>query len=487
MNTATLDIIVSELAGTLTGRRFGRVFQLGRFEFAFDFRLSDSRYLFIDAGAADPKLFLVRRRLKDLERSSGKMSPFALQLRKRLSGAALASVDRAPQDRVVSFAFEGEDETGASQALTLLAQLTGKSANLFLIRGDDGVILDRVRETLGDGQMIGEKYCAPGKMNAAARPERLGSADQVVQISPDSPSEALDTFYAEQAAKRVFDERANAAIRKTAAELRRREKLIQKLNDDLARHGEANEWKHLGDVLLANVSTAKRVDGAFVVTDYFDETIPEISIPADENQSVTEAAESYFRRYTKARNAVGEITGRLAELTKEAEELKRKLEELEEAKSTGDASAFGTYEGEQQRTNRPAAAEKRSDISATARSFRSSDGFEILVGKKAKDNDVLTFKMAKSLDTWMHAADYPGSHVVIRNPNRVEIPPRTLLEAAQLAAFYSQGKSQPKAAVNYTQKKFVNKPKGAPPGLVSLSSFKTILVEPGVPEALEKE
>ena len=126
---------------------------------------------------------------------------------------------------------------------------------------------------------------------------------------------------------------------------------------------------------------------------------------------------------------------------------------------------------------------KRAEEVKGVRSFVSSDGFEILVGKKAKDNDFLTFRIAKSLDTWMHAADYPGSHVVIRNPNRKEIPHRTLLEAAQLAAFYSQGKSQPKAAVHYTQKKFVNKPKGSAPGLVSLASFKTILVEPKIGDA----
>ena len=83
----------------------------------------------------------------------------------------------------------------------------------------------------------------------------------------------------------------------------------------------------------------------------------------------------------------------------------------------------------------------------------------------------------------MHAADYPGSHVVVKNPSRQEIPPRTLLEAAQIAAFYSQARNQPKAAVHYTQKKFVNKPKGAVLGLVSLSSFKTILVQPKIGEA----
>ena len=115
-----------------------------------------------------------------------------------------------------------------------------------------------------------------------------------------------------------------------------------------------------------------------------------------------------------------------------------------------------------------------------ARRFVSSDGFEILVGKKAGDNDFLTFRVAKSLDLWLHAADYPGSHVVVRNPNRKEIPHRTLLEAAELAAFYSSGREQLKAAVNYTQKKFVNKPKRAAPGTVSLAKFRTILVEPKV-------
>jgi predicted ribosome quality control (RQC) complex YloA/Tae2 family protein len=115
-----------------------------------------------------------------------------------------------------------------------------------------------------------------------------------------------------------------------------------------------------------------------------------------------------------------------------------------------------------------------------ARRFKSSDDFEILVGKKAADNDYLTFRVARSLDTWMHAADYPGSHVVVRNPNRKEIPNKTLVEAAQLAAFYSSGNKQTKAAVNYTLKKFVNKPRRAAQGLVSLSSFKTILVEPKI-------
>jgi predicted ribosome quality control (RQC) complex YloA/Tae2 family protein len=87
----------------------------------------------------------------------------------------------------------------------------------------------------------------------------------------------------------------------------------------------------------------------------------------------------------------------------------------------------------------------------------------------------------------MHAADYPGSHVVVRLAGRKEAPHTTLIEAAQLAAFYSDAREQPKAAVRYTQKKFVNKPRKGPPGLVSLASFRTVLVEPRVPDGVGRD
>jgi predicted ribosome quality control (RQC) complex YloA/Tae2 family protein len=90
----------------------------------------------------------------------------------------------------------------------------------------------------------------------------------------------------------------------------------------------------------------------------------------------------------------------------------------------------------------------------------------------------LTFKIAKPGDLWLHAADYGGSHVVVRNSTRKEIPPRTLIEAAQLAAYFSQAKKDPKVDVHYTERKFVSKPKKSKPGLVRLQRFRNITVEP---------
>jgi len=112
------------------------------------------------------------------------------------------------------------------------------------------------------------------------------------------------------------------------------------------------------------------------------------------------------------------------------------------------------------------------------RHYVSTDGYEILVGRAARDNDNLTFRIARPNDLWLHAADYPGSHVIVRNPTRKEIPQRTMIEAAQLAGKFSQAGDDTKVVVHYTPRKFLSKPKGAAPGLVRMSTFKSITIEP---------
>ena len=112
------------------------------------------------------------------------------------------------------------------------------------------------------------------------------------------------------------------------------------------------------------------------------------------------------------------------------------------------------------------------------------DGREILVGRSSRENDELTFQLATPDDFWLHAGDYPGSHVIIRNSSRDDIPHRTVIEAAQLAAKFSQASKDSKVNIHYTRRKFLTKPKGSAPGLVRLSSFKTITVAPG--ENLER-
>lgn len=284
----------------------------------------------------------------------------------------------------------------------------------------------------------------------------------------------------EQAAE-LLEQAAIKARRKVATGIAKNQKLIANLRSDLEKHGDPMRWKRYGDLLLANIHNAERRDGIIRVTDYFDENTPVIEIEGETNLSVSEVAEAYFRRYTKARNGLEIINKRLAAAAAAVESGTETLAKIDAALEAGDLEYLESLSGSKPK---PILQSRKKKVEAAfkgARRFVSSDGLEILVGKKAKDNDYLTFRIAKSLDTWLHAADYPGSHVVIRNAGRNAVPHQTLIEAAELAAFYSDARELPKAAVNYTQKKFVNKPKRSAPGLVSLASFKTLLVEPKVP------
>jgi predicted ribosome quality control (RQC) complex YloA/Tae2 family protein len=204
-----------------------------------------------------------------------------------------------------------------------------------------------------------------------------------------------------------------------------------------------------------------------------------------------EEAARRFARYTKAKRAAREIAERLEKIEPELAALEARRAELEQIVAARDEVALAAFIGEKtvekSRDGRPAATPRNkgskkssAEKGRTLRRYRSSDGYEVIVGRGARENDELTFRVARSYDTWMHAADYPGSHVVVRARTRDEtVPHRTLVEAARLAAHFSQARKDARVAVNYTQRKFVSKPRGAAPGLVYLSSFRTLLVEPG--------
>lgn len=277
-----------------------------------------------------------------------------------------------------------------------------------------------------------------------------------------------------------FEQLAAGVRKKTLAEIRKHKKLIDNLRGDLEKHGDPLVWKNYGDLLLANATNARRVGDKIVVTDYFADGAPEIEIDGEVNRSISEVAEEYFRRYTKARNGKKVIEQRLSVTESALHSADEKLRLIDAAIEDRNEEYLATLAPDKTKQLPPSKKKKAEAEFKGARRFVSSDGFEVLVGKKAKDNDHLTFRIARSLDLWLHAADYPGSHVVVRNSGKKEIPNRTLVEAAELAAFYSDARELAKAAVNYTQKKFVNKPRRAAPGLVSLASFRTILVEPKV-------
>jgi len=200
-------------------------------------------------------------------------------------------------------------------------------------------------------------------------------------------------------------------------------------------------------------------------------------VEIDESASLQEEAARRFGLFARSKRALEQINKRMADVQARLAELKTEQHLLETRIEAGDFSL--PAKDASALSAKPSSKRKVEPKHIPgARRYSSSDELEILVGRTASDNDRLTFKIAQPNDIWLHAADYGGSHVVIRNPTRKEVPHRTLLEAAQLAAHFSQAKKNSKVDVHYTQRKFVSKIKGGKPGLVRLQRFKSIVVTP---------
>jgi predicted ribosome quality control (RQC) complex YloA/Tae2 family protein len=129
----------------------------------------------------------------------------------------------------------------------------------------------------------------------------------------------------------------------------------------------------------------------------------------------------------------------------------------------------------------------RERVSSKGRPYRTLevDGFEVLVGKSDADNDRLTFEVAEPVDLWMHVAGYSGSHVIVRNPERLATLPAAVIKyAAQLAAWYSKARGAGRrVAVHICRAADVSKPPSFPAGKVLLADWWELRVYPRDPSA----
>ena len=471
MHDELIRRVVEELSASLIGRFLGKIYQLTTLSFAFDFGLRGS-FLLISVEPSSPRLYLIERRSRDLQKASIPLEHFGQLLRARTNGGALVKIEKETNDRVVRLTFRCEDDDGTTQLRKLIVHLTGRAANLYLLDETER-ILAVLRGSRA--QLPGEIYSSPEP------PAQSNRGERIEEIPSGSPSAYADAHFSAIDSAKAFDSRAGTLRSRLRTSLQRQRKLKEHLRKDLAGHGDPEEHKRTGDLLLANVATATRNGNKVVLTDYYSDGAPQIEFEIDENTSLQDEAARRFRLYTKAKRAREEIALRLSSVDGEIEELETRNQELERIIERRDLAALESFDkaaasrSPKTLTHRGTAASK--SIPGVRR-YLSTDGYEILVGRTARDNDTLTFRLANPNDLWMHAGDYPGSHVVIRNPTRKEIPHRTIIEAAQLAGRFSQASEDAKVVIHYTERKFLSKPKGGAPGLVRLSRFRSITVEP---------
>lgn len=471
MDHQLLNEIVAETNEMLKGRFLGKIYQLSKLSLAFDFGLRTT-FLLFSADPTSPRYYLIERRQKDLEKQAGQLSSFGQLLRARLGGTKVREISKYSNDRIVKLEFDAMDEVALNQKLSLVIQLTGKSSNLLLL-DQNGTVVDALRNAKDEGQQTGQTYSPP-----QSHITPLSDHERIIS-SVKSPSADAASAFAEIDQREAFKRLATRVRSKVAADLQKQRKLKLNLELDLTKHGDPATHKRIGDLLLANIATALRDGRTVRISDFYSDDTPEIELDIDPDTSLQDEAARHFRQYTKAKRAREATHERLVKLGGEIEHLELKQRSIEQIIEHGDKDGLERLAD----LARPAVSrspkKRKQETIPGVRRYLSSDGYEVWVGRAAKDNDNLTFRLARPHDLWLHTADYPGSHVIVRNSTRKEIPHRTIIEAAQLAAKFSQASSDSKVVVHYSERKFISKPKGAAPGLVRLSNFRSITVAPG--------
>ena len=270
-------------------------------------------------------------------------------------------------------------------------------------------------------------------------------------------------------------------------------RLLKDLETDLERNRQAQGFKKYSDLLLAQASGLPAGRTSVRLADLFQPGRPEMTIPLEPRLTALQNATRYARQFRKSSRAIPRIQTRLEAVRQELATLEKQQEQLDRTPSPAELDPAPAPPDPIPSPAPPGAGprhssrkEARPELSKVARRFVSSDGLTILVGRGNRQNDALTGKVAQGHDFWLHVAGYSGSHVVLRNPDRrLEPPEPSLLEAARLAAYFSQARNAPRVEVHYTQKKFVSKPRGGKPGLVRLRRYQSVAVRPCIPDPPE--
>ena len=248
-------------------------------------------------------------------------------------------------------------------------------------------------------------------------------------------------------------------------------------DQDLQEACNAEEDRIAGELITANIYRISRGDRVLETPNYYDPEQKNILIPLNPSFTPSQNAQRYFKRYRKAAVKKQKTSRFIAETRKNLDYLDTVSMAIDQASSLPELEEI-REELVQQGFIKPDSKKKPQAAKTPGYlTYRSSDGFLILVGKNNKQNDFLTLKVARNEDLWLHTKDMPGAHVIVKAEGK-PIPETTLTEAAMLAAYYSKGKLSGNVPVDYTLKEHVRKPKGAKPGLVIYDHHSTIYVTP---------
>lgn len=559
-----LSAVLEEVREKCIGARIDKIHQPSRDTLILQMHNRDYRSkLLFAANPTAPRLHLTT----SSPENPAEPPMFCMLLRKHLMGAKLAEITQIPMERAATFTFDCTDEMGFPVRKRLVAELMGRTCNLYLL-SPEGRILDCLRrigldESARRAALPGLLYQEPEKITKAHPLEKTGydgllsgpGPEEIAQrlmdtfgglsplvcreaalfaagavdarIQPECAEEVeeklelffrehltypkpyfyaqadgtprqfafcpireygdcqeaasfgalMDQYYTVRDRKDAMRQKSQA-VRKTVQNLCTR--LTRKLaiqEKELESTYDRERLRQLGDILTANLHRIVKGQTAVSCEDFYDKEMALIDIPLSPVLSPQQNAAKFYKDYARMKNAQKELTRQIALGQVELEYLKSVLEELNRAQTEGELEEIrgelqeGGYLRAETGKRRP----KQAKVQPMR--FESTDGYPIYVGRNNRQNEELTFRLARKDDVWCHASKVHGSHVIISCGGSVP-PDDTVTQAAQLAAYYAETAGGQNIPVDVTTVKQVKKIPNGKPGMVIYHTYKTVIANP---------
>jgi predicted ribosome quality control (RQC) complex YloA/Tae2 family protein len=425
------------------------------------------------------------------------------------AGSTVIEVAPLPGNRAIAFTIEKSDEATLPRRMKIVFELFGAQGNAFLIDQDE-TILHALR-VVKDSRRLrpGTPYvpAEPLGNNSTARQTQIASVAGInyllefdtkhhrivseppteLDIDRNTPLVSLfNQLHAAQAAQQELKQAQATALGVLKREIKKNENTLAQLKEDLAECDDIDRLKQWGDLLMANLETKPDSDKLHV-TDLYHDDQP-IDIPLLAGKSILETAATYYKRAKRLQRMPAIITPRIRKLEQSIAKLIERSNAVQQASSIDRLHELTAIFRTTSKRSKGTDSNEASDTSTHYRTFYSSAGEKLLVGKSAAGNDVLTFKVARTYDWWFHAQQATGSHVILVATDKNRAPSRqSIIEAAQLAAYYSDMKKSSNVPVMYTERRHVRKAKGGVPGKAIFQQIKSLFVEPKLPPSVKED
>ena len=302
----------------------------------------------------------------------------------------------------------------------------------------------------------------------------LNTEEDTLQHYP-TLSEMLDNYYAQKAQQDRSKELAGQVIKVIQNELKKDRRKVKKFNQQLADADAADRYRIRGEILTTYLGKLKPGMKEITLPNFYDDNKP-LKIKLAPELSPSRNAQKYFTKYDKLKASVAHVNEQMKLTNDEIAYFENIQNQIDLAEPSDiqeirlELQQQGYIKGKKQKSKK-----RRKVRLSKPEQFHTSDGTLVLVGKNNLQNDRLSFKTANKNEIWLHVKDIPGSHVVIRSTDPSE---QTILEAAQLAAYFSKGRDSDNVPVDYLPVKRLHKPNGAKPGFVTFTGQKTLYVTP---------